>query len=279
MGEAWSINLAMFKDHGLAVGAVLLVSYVVIAALFFLLFADMSAMMFDSAQADPEAISAMMAGRTGLFGFIGLITFLLSIAAYLIAWRIVLSRGQDTIGGAIGYGLLAAFPALFAIIILYVAFIILFLIFGMIMAAVFGVALMGADSPGVGAGIGLAMVLFYIGLLVFVLFLFARLGTTGTFMAAERSYNPFRAMIESWKLTKNNSLMLMLYLFLISIAFFVIYFILTLVAGLLSNLSIALGVIVGAAVVLPLMVFYILVPASIYGTLIDNDPAVADVFR
>jgi len=280
MGQAWAINVAMLKDHGIVVGVVLLASYALMGLLFYLLFADMSALMFDPMQADPAAMSAMMAGRVGQLVFIGLITSVISIAGYFIVWRIALSRGQESIGGAIGYGLLAAVPAVFAIVVLYIAFVIALLIVGMILGLIFGVAMMGTDSPGVGTGvgIGIGMILFYIGLLFFVLFLGARLGTTGPIMAAERSFNPFRALLESWKLTRNNSLMLMLYLFLISVAFFVIYVVLALVIGLFSNLSIILGIIVGIIVMVPLMVFYVLVPASIYGALFENDADVADAF-
>lgn len=278
MGEAWAINLAMLKEHGIAVGLVLIVSYVVMGAIFLLLFADLSATMFNPTQADPEAMASMIAGQTGRLGFLGLILFLISLAGYFISWRIVLARGQDTIGGAIGYGLLATFPALFAFIVLYVAFIVLFLIVGLVVAGIFGVTLMGADSTSAGAGMFVGVILFYFGLLGLMLFLFARLGTTGAIMAASRSYNPFRALIDSWRLTRNNSLILMLYLFLISVAFFVIYFILALVAGLFSSISVALGIIIGLVVMVPLMIFYVLVPASIYGALIETDPGVSDVF-
>jgi hypothetical protein len=278
MGEAWAINMSMLKEHGIAVGLVLIVTYALVGALFFLLFADVPDMMFNPAQADPEAMATMVAGRAGLLILVGLITTLISIAGYFISWRIALAGGQDTIGGAIGYGLLAAFPALFAFIVLYIAFIILFFIVSLVAMGIFGVTVMGADSAGEGAGVLVGIILFYVGLLGLIAFLFARLGTTGVIMTVERSYNPFRALVDSWRLTRHNSLKLMVYLFLISIAFLVIYFIMVLVAGLFSSLSIALGIIIAVSIMLPLTVFYVLVPAGIYGALVETDPGVSDIF-
>ena len=158
---------------------------------------------------------------------------------------------------------------------MYIAFaIVMFIIF-----AIFGIAILGAASAdSSGVGFGLAALLFYVGLLILMLFLFARLGTTGPIMAAKRSFNPFTAIIESWKMTQNNSLMLMLYIFLFTIGFFVAYFILAFVAGLLALASTALAILVGVAAFLPLTMIYALLPAGIYQTLNVSDAEVETVF-
>ncbi|SIN84708.1 hypothetical protein SAMN02745824_2018 [Parasphingorhabdus marina DSM 22363] len=277
MAKAWTININMVKDHGIVVGLILFATYLIMALLFFSLFGGVSTSLFNPTEADPEAMAAMMAGRFGFLGLVSLGVFLLSIAGYFISWRVVLSGKDETIGGAFVYGLVASMPAFIAIIVLYIAFTI---VFGIVFA-IFGVALfgaVGADSNSAGAGAVGLMVLLYIGLLGTMLFLFARLGTTGPIMAANRSYNPFGAMMESWKITKNNSLMLMLYLFLISVAFFVVYMIIALVAGLLINLSVAIGIILGVVAIVPLMIFYLLVPAAIYSSLLDTNLDVENVF-
>lgn len=277
MAKAWTINMNMVKEHGIIVGLVLFASYAIMGLLFFSLFGGMYASMLNPTQADTEAMAMLMSGQMGLFSVVSLGIFILSIAGYFISWRIVLSGDTESIGGAIAYGIVATFPALLALVVLYIAFLI---VFGIIFA-VFGFALFGAigtDSAGAGAGAVGIMILFYIGLLGVMLFLFARLGTTGPIMAASRSYNPFGAMVESWKITRNSSILLMLYLFLITVAFFVAYTLLALVAGLLSSLSVIVAIVLGLVVIIPMMIFYLLVPAAIYSSLVDTNLDVENVF-
>jgi len=281
MMAAWNSTLHLFKENWVKIGIVQLIAFSVSIGSFFLLFGSMSGALMDPTQADPGLLAAEMAGKMGIFILVMLLVMIFSLTGYFISWRIALAQPEESLGGAIAYGFIATFPAIFAAIVAYIGFTIVMTILIVIVALPFGLAIgdtLNFDSPAASAGAILGVIFFYIGLLASMLFLFARLGTTGAIMAANRSYNPFSAMIESWRMTKGNSLMLMLYLFIISIVFFVVYILLALVGGLFAAISMVLGGIVGGVFFVALLIIYALIPAGIYDSLSVKKVEVGDVF-
>ncbi|ASK87309.1 hypothetical protein [Sphingorhabdus sp. SMR4y] len=277
MGEAWLIMIAMLKEHGVAVTLVMLATTVPFFALFYWLFSDFYLAAFENMNGDSQAMAGLMEGQSSLLGIVNIISWIASWTGCFIAWRLVLARGQDTTGGIIAYGFGAALMTTLAVITIYILFFIAMLFVGMVVAllAIGFASGGGVATAGTGPGLGPIFVLIYTGLLALMLFLLARFGTTGPLMAAKRSYNSFQALIDSWKLTKGNSLMLMLYLFIIGIAVALFMFALLVLAYFLTKISVALTLIVAVILYFSLIPLYLLVPAGIYRALADDSPAEA----
>ncbi|MEO9469684.1 hypothetical protein [Parasphingorhabdus sp.] len=276
MTKAWSSSFTMFKSHGLLVILSQVIVYVMMGVVGVLLFSGMTDFTTATRIDDPGALPGLFAGRFGLM-FLGmLVIFALSLAGYFIAWRIVLSPEKETFAESVIYGLIASLPALFAFIAVYLVFIVGIGLVSLLFGFGFGgFADISDSTDGGGALGGLLNIIF---LCVF-LFLTARFGTTGPVMASEKSFNPFSAMVTSWKITANNSLMLMLYLFLNSIAFLVIYFVLAAIAVAVGAASMIAGIAIGAVFLISLATFFLLIPAGIFVSLAKEDLDIEDVFN
>jgi hypothetical protein len=182
------------------------------------------------AQGDPSAAFGAI-GSFILFAFIaGTIVF----AASLLIWRTGLVGGEPA--SDIGWGLGAGAAYMLAMIVIYFATIILMYIFiaivGLLAIAVFGASGMSIESlssGGASAGLILFGIIFYVGLIVFFLWLFGRLSVAGPLMAVNRSSNPFSAFAESWKLTAASQWTIVGFNLLMMLLYFVFGFIVSLV--------------------------------------------------
>lgn len=276
MAKAWSSSFAMLRNYGLLVILSQVIVYVMMGVVGMFLFSGMTDLTTATMIDDPDALPAMMAGRFGLV-FLGmLVIFALSLAGYFIAWRIVLSPDEETFADSVIYGLIASLPALFAFLAVYLVFILGFGLIGLLFGfGLGGFAAGSVSTDGVGALGGLLNITF----LIVFLFLAARFGTTGPVMASQKSFNPFSAMVTSWKITASNSVMLMLYLFLISVAFLVIYFVLAVIAVAVGAASMIAGIVTGAIFLITLAAFFLLIPAGIFVSLAKEDLDIEDVFN
>ena len=265
----------MLKQHGLKIA---LAQILILAAIFgFILFLFLDVVLLFSVTMfeNPEMLVDELGSTISNIAVGIIVALALMIAGYFIGWRIALSREQETFIGAIGYGIIASFPALLALIAVYLALIVTLFAFGLIFGRVGGSnLLMGTDASGVSTTI----ILFSIGAFISTLFLLARLGTAGPIMAAKRSYNPFRALADSWRLTQNNSLMIMLFLFLAFGGFSLLQLALGYIIGLVAMVSTAFGFILFITNFLALLTLYVLVPAGIYDALINKNVGVDRVF-
>ncbi len=275
ISTAASSCFTMFKQHGLKIALAQILMLAAIFGFILFLFLDVVLLFSVTMFENPEMLVDELGSTISNLVVGVIVAFALMIAGYFIGWRIALSHEEETFLGSMGYGIIAAFPALFALIAVYLALIVTLLVVGLIFGRVGGSnLLMGAAASGVS----ITIILFSIGAFISTLFLLARLGTAGPIMAAKRSYNPFRALADSWRLTQNNSLMIMLFLFLAFIGFSLLQLALGYIIGLVATASTAIGFILLVANSLAFLTLYVLVPAGIYDALINKNVGVDRVF-
>jgi hypothetical protein len=278
ISQAWAYATSFFGDqHGNHAIALIGVGIAVPTIL--------QVLLGGGAAMDPAMLAsgaASMAALGGTVFLLGLIAFILQMGSYFASWRLGLAPGQDTVGSALGYGLVAALPVL----LVTIGFVI---VFGLAIGVLFGGAmlpmLMGGNMSEAGAvgSVGmafLALPLFF----AFFLWLSARFCVMGPIMAAARSFNPLPALAESWRMTASSQWKLMGYFFLLVIVAMILGMVLALVFGVGALASggepgagtMALITIMSALVGIPLAYLYVGIPAGIYKALGGGDRA--DIF-
>ncbi len=264
MGRAWTHCVALVRHDGWKVAGFTLIVYgavILLGMVGVFLFAGVSAMDFGL-----ETMERLAGAGFAIVFFAVVIFSILLFTSYFAAWRLTLSNGQDNFAGSLLYGLMAAVPAMLATLLV-------FAVLGLAMALMtlpFGLgAGLGSDMAG-AAGIAVALSLLTIPYLVLVLFLVARLGLCGPIMAVHKSYNPFFGFRRSWKATRGNTGMLMLYVFLVNLIFGFVYLFVTLLTGGMDAFVPGLSVILSFPVNIALGVVYTLIPAGMYLALIGD---------
>ncbi|MBA3941687.1 MAG: hypothetical protein C0520_10790 [Sphingopyxis sp.] len=233
----------------------------------------MSSMM--TAQGDPSAA----VGALGSFLLFALIAGTIVFAASLLIWRSGLVGGEPI--SDIGWGLGAGAAYMVAMLVVYVATVILMYIFlfiiGLFAFAIFGASGMSLESlatGGASAGLIVFGILIYIAIIVFFLWFFGRLSVAGPLMAVERSSNPFSAFIESWRLTGASQWTIVGFNLIMAILFAIFFFIVTMLFGGLGSAAMAspdggAGSLVGVlllviVVYVPTILISVSMPAAVY---------------
>ena len=195
ISQAWAYATSFFGDQHQNHAIALIGVGVAVPTLLQILLGGGAAM-------DPAALAsgaASMAALGGMMFILGLIGFILQMGSYFASWRMGLAPGQETIGSALGYGLVAALPVL----LVTIGFV---LVIGLVLGVLFGGAmlpmLMGGEASPAGAvgSVGMAFVALPL-FLAFALWLSARFCVMGPIMASSRGLNPLPALAESWRMT------------------------------------------------------------------------------
>lgn len=224
--------------------------------------------------ADPEvAFRALVEGVSALYAQYWPLLLALSVIQFIgsLGLLALLSdRGNPTVGEALKTGLKSSPSYLAAQLITALG-----------AALAFGLVVGGIGSVAPVAVATLAM----LALLVAALWLFIRLSLTAQVIAIEGVLNPLTALARSWRLTKRNSLRILLFYFLL---IFTIGIIAALVSGILGLVLGAFGEpvasigidLVSALVSAVVTVIFLVVTAAIHRQLADPSPAaMADVFE
>jgi hypothetical protein len=284
IGEAWSQAMA-FLTENLQMLVVVVGGGVLIAAILQYLvvggdqMAQLAALQAAFTSGDfsqlAQANAAAGAGVGALAGLIGIAVSIIQSGAEFAGARLGLSRGQDDVGSAIGYGLVAALLTLllFAAAIIGVSLIIALPIVVLGMSAGF------AGSGGPGGGMIAAFALLALALFVVMIWILVRLSVMQPAMAAVRSTNPIYGVTESWRLTRGNALMIFIYLFLLGIAAIVIFFVAAAIVGVVGGLLGAFAGLVLTTIVvsIPLSVLSLAVGVGIYRAL-SPEASAGDTF-
>lgn len=261
VSENWKIMLAIMA------GAAVICS--VLGAL--LLRSAVGTMMI--AQGDPTAAI----GAIGSLMLFGVLAGTIMYAASLLIWRsgLVGSNPGDDIGWSLGAGIAYLFAMLVVSIVLVIALYVVILIFGLLAFAVFGASGMSLESlasGGASAGLIAVGAIFYVGIIAASLWFTARVAVAGCVMAANRSANPFAALIESWKLTSASQWTIVGFYVLLTVATVIYMFIAMMIIGGVTGAmmggegmtaiipTIALSLIV----YLPILLISVAAPAAIY---------------
>ena len=228
MGAAWQDATTMISRNK----EVLLV----VAGIFFFLPALVQALLIPGMDqlftdtTDPETMQAQVLALYTDWGWLFILTGLLSIVGYLALLSLLRDASRPTVGDAIKGGFIGLLPAIGT----YILFVLLIsLIAGLAIGA-------GAGSGSVAVGIVFGLVAF-----IAVVYISVKTSLAAPVVALDREYNPIKVFARSWKLTKGNSLRIFLFFFLIML----VYFVISLIVGMIAALVLAaLGNTVGLVV-------------------------------
>jgi hypothetical protein len=281
IGEAWSQAMAFMTENlqMLAVvvggGALLaaVIQYLVVGGDQMAQFAALQSAISSGDFSQLAEGNAAAAGMGAGAGLVAIVASIIQSGAEFAGVRIGLSRGQEDIGSALSYGVVAAILSL-----------LLFIAIGIVAALVIGVPLVllgvgaGLAGGGSAASMGGIVALIVIVAIVVALWLAARLSVMQPAMAAARSTNPIYGLTESWRLTRGHALMIVLYLILLGIAAIVIFAIVGAIVGVLGAIAgpfvsmLLTTIIVG----IPVTILFLSIGVGIYRTLAPDNSG--DVF-
>lgn len=283
IGEAWSQGMAFLSAHFrmtlLFVTAGVLIPIILQMAL---LGGTMETLFTpERMMANPNDPFAMFAGLGAAFFLVIIVGSIIQSASYFASWRHGLSGGQEEPAGAIVYGLGASALWLVAQLVLIVVMV-------LVIALPIGlIAGFGAASGGSPMLIGVAALILVPLLLLFILWISARLICVGPAMADARSMNPLFGLSQSWQMTRASQWPIVGYLVVLFIAAMVVLTVISLIAGIGAAGAMAAGgqdsagfmivtIISGVLLGIPMALAYVAIPAGIYRTLVPNDAG--DVF-
>lgn len=281
IGEAWSQAMAFLTENLQMLALVVGGGALLAAVIQYLVvggdqMAQIAAMQSAISSGDFSQLATANAGAAGFGAGAGLVAIIASIVqsgAEFAGTRIGLTRGQEDIGSAISYGLVAALLTL-------LLFIGVGIVAVLVIAIPVGLLGVGAGMAGAGSGGGMVAVVALLSLVLLVVFIWimVRLSVMQPAMAAARSTNPIYGITESWRLTRGNALMIFVYLLLLGIAAIVIFFIAMAIVGALAGLLGGfVGMLLSTIVVgVPLAIVGLAVGVGIYKTLAPD--TAGDVF-
>lgn len=228
MGRAWTQTTALIGFNRETISAV--------AGLFFFLPSFAGGVFIPdlpappaagSSGADPEvALRALVEGVTALYAAHWPLMLLLTVVQFIgsmTLFALLSDRGNPTVGEALATGL-KSFPSFIAAQLISAM--------GIAALLVFVPGAVGLIAPPAVAA------LVFLAVLVAAAWLFIRLSLTAPVIAIEGELNPLAALARSWRLTKGNSLRILLFLFLLV---FTIGIIAALVSGTLGLILTAFG--------------------------------------
>lgn len=166
----------------------------------------------------PEAMMAMFTGPV-VAGMIGIAV--LQGVGMIALLSMLTDHARPTVGEALGTGLKSLLPYLATLILQ-----------GLAIGVVLGIPLGAAMASGSSGAIGV------VALLAFVVFLYAyvKFSLTVPVIAIEKQMNPVTVLKRSWRLTKGNSVRL----FGFYVLLFIAYMVLSMIAGIMIGLPLAL---------------------------------------
>lgn len=197
-----------------------------VAGVFFLLPGFASVLFLSDFQADmmanfgnPAAAERLMAGMTGPVVAFGLVSFLLQALGYLAMLALLTDRARPTVAQAIS-GAVRALPTLIgAALLFFASYLLAVLIFTLF-----------AGALGAVSGLGAVAAVLVVVLIAAMVYVMIKLSLTLPVIVIENVRNPMAALVRSWQLTRGNSLRLFVFYLLLTIAYFVLTLVVTIVA-------------------------------------------------
>ncbi|WP_067736803.1 glycerophosphoryl diester phosphodiesterase membrane domain-containing protein [Novosphingobium naphthalenivorans] len=195
-----------------------------VAGVFFLLPALLSTVFLTDVQTQmlqsvgkPEAFEAIFADHLGLFLGFGIGGALVQGVGYLTVMALLSDRGRLTVGEAITVAF-RALPSLIGVgVLTMVGLTVALMAFGAVLGGLIGVV----------AGTGAASVFVALALIVLMVYVSVKLSLVVPVVINDGVGNPVAAMVRSWQLTRHNSLRLFGFFLLLTIAYLVIAFMVT----------------------------------------------------
>lgn len=276
----WAETTNIIRDHGLALSGFLLILLAALAIVGSLLYANVFSLFTSIGGGTPLEMSNALALNSGATSLANILFNLIFIALTMAIFRYTASDGGAGFMGSLKFGLIAAIPVLFAMIVLivFVAIAIFVIALGL---GLIGVAAMPDDPRQIGSLGIIAIILIYPTIIGFALFILARLGLAGPVMGGENSYNPLTALAKAWTLTRGYTWSLIGYYFLSYVGMTVMLLVAAAIVALLGQMTSILLILL-----LPVYVIFLLVntvlPVAAYRLLagdMGNAEQVAAIFE
>lgn len=255
MSRAWNDAVAMISGNREVV--------LVVAGLFFFLpyvglvlaMPDVATMMPTAGSNDPEAAARFLTEFYGRIWWIVLVMVVLQAVGTLGLLYLLTDR-RPTVADALKFGLKALLP---------------FLGMQILQSLIILVALLPLLAA-IGAGSIPAAILVGLATLVALIYLLTKFSLATAVMAREQVLNPIAALARSWRLTRRNSLMMLLFYFLLGLVAVIVSAVVSPLSSLVFGLLGAQVALFGTALVSGLMngvwvVLFLAVQAAIHDQL------------
>jgi len=267
MGNAWSLGFGFFSRSALNHAIILIGVGIVAPFILQYVIAGGPTGMMNPAMMGESGLG-MLATAGGAFLLVMVVSYVLQTGSYFGSWR--LGFGADeTLGGAIVYGLVAGLLAVVALAVLFIVLglvvsqsgsaggailvallfliplMLVFAILYTVLVAVAAVAMflalllalafgasMGELSPALDmTGGGGLVVLVALAIIMLLFWATVRFSCVTSAMAHRKTFNPIVGLSESWRLTAANQWRIMGYLALIGVVLLVVIFVATMIVG------------------------------------------------
>jgi len=252
MSEAWRDATAMIKGNREVL--------TIIAGIFFFLPSVASGFAIpgmDEMLGDPQAMQAQVLEFYSNWGWAFVLVALVQTVGTLAMLTLLRDRSRPTVGQAINSGLKGLLPAIGTSLLLVIGITAVALIIGLVAASL---------GETAGAIVGSLLVLI---LMVFFVYLMVKLSLWAPVIAVDKVRNPLHVLRRSWRLTKGNSLRLLVFYVLLGLVYIVVSIILGLLIGTLAlvlgeSAGLILSAIVTGLIGAVASVIYVAVVAAIH---------------
>ena len=235
INRAWTDALSLIQSNLSVVAVVAGVFFFLPYLALMLLMPDMAMTMeIEPGTEDPtEILNQLSAFYADIWPYMLLLAVAQTVGT-LALLALLRADGRPTVGEALVTGAIGFLSYLGAMIIFYI---------GAVVVA--GLLLGGAIASDITA----LAVIVGIALFVGIIYLAIKFSLLAPVIAIERNYNPFTALIRSWRLTKGNSLRLFAFYVLLVIALAVISMVLSLIVMLVFGLMGSETMMIGSGLV------------------------------
>ncbi|MEL7729138.1 hypothetical protein AAG612_06345 [Citromicrobium bathyomarinum] len=221
MNRAWNEALELIQANLGVIATVAGVFFFLPYLVFSLLMPETAQSMNIEPNAEPAVVMEQLTEFYGDIWWILLLLIVTQTVGTLALLALLRANNRPTVGEAIGVGAIGFFTSIAASILFYVGF-------GIVAGVLMGIAI----ATNVTA---LAVV---VGILLFVALIYVavKLSLLAPVIAIDKIYNPFTALLRSWRLTKGNSVRLFFFYLLLFIALLVVSFVIGLIVMLVFGL-------------------------------------------
>jgi len=215
--RAWREATQMASANREVLGAVAGVFFILPGLISILFFSDLQAELVQNLT-NPAAFEQKMDSMAGpVIGF-GLFSLALQSVGYLAMLALLTDKTRPTVGEALKLAIRTVPTVIGAAIVFFAGYLAAILVLAMIGAGL-------AQISGVAALAAFAV----IAMIVVVVYAMVKVSLLLPVVVIEQQFNPVAALVRSWRLTRGNSGRLFLFYLLLSVVYFVILMVVTMV--------------------------------------------------
>jgi len=221
MNRAWTEALELIQANLGVVATVAGVFFFLPYLVFSLLMPDTATTLNFEPDAAPEVVMEQLTAFYADVWWIMLLLFVTQTVGTLALLALLRANNRPTVGEAIGVGAIGFFTSIAASILFYVGF-----------------GIVGGVLLGIAIATGITELAVIVGIVLFVAMIYAavKLSLLSPVIAIDKIYNPFTALLRSWRLTKGNSVRLFFFYLLLIIAILVVSTVISLIVMLVFGL-------------------------------------------